>query len=123
MPFRHARARLSTHDMARCPILHTRFLVTSLRLRESLHVIFLYPVPLLLHAIDCSGDERCSWEANHSENGSSQNVHMTLHFVTSPYSLNAGSFLLEGLLRRGAAAIPQELRLGAALEESEGYGN
>jgi hypothetical protein len=59
MPFRHARARLSyTHDRARCPILHIRFLVTSLRLRGSLNVIFHYLIPLLPHDIDSSGVER-----------------------------------------------------------------
>jgi hypothetical protein len=47
-----------THDRARCPILHIRFLVTSLRLRGSLHVIFLYLAPHRPHDIDCSGVER-----------------------------------------------------------------
>ena len=59
MPFRHARAAvlLMIGHVAR--FLHIRFLVTSLRLRGSLHVIFLYLVPLLPHDIDCSGVERC----------------------------------------------------------------
>ena len=59
MPFRHARARLSDYDRARRPILHIRFLVTSLRLHESLNAIFLYLVPLLPRDIDRNGVGRC----------------------------------------------------------------
>jgi hypothetical protein len=51
MPFRHARARLSYHDRARSPILHIRFLPTSLRLRGSPKVYL--PLP-------CSSSYRAS---------------------------------------------------------------
>jgi hypothetical protein len=53
MPFRHARARL-THDRAHRPILHIRFLATSLRLCGSVHVTFLDLIPLLPHGV-CPG--------------------------------------------------------------------
>jgi hypothetical protein len=44
IPFRHARARQPIHDRARCTILHIRFLLTSVGLCGSFHVIFLYLV-------------------------------------------------------------------------------